>query len=434
MPSPDAAGKDAAGKTVALIVAAGRGARAGAGGPKQYRDLAGKTVLRRTVEAFLHHERVDAVRVVIHRDDHDLYAEAMGNLIGGDLIGDELTGADGLLAPVDGGAERQDSVRLGLESLAANAPGRVLIHDAARPFVDDGTISRVLAALAEADGALAALPVFDTIKEADSADRAPAADARAHVARTVPRDRLWRAQTPQGFRFDALLKAHRAAAGEKLTDDAAVAERAGLAVRLVAGAPDNMKITQAEDFGMAEILLGRHAGRRRKMQTPLHEYRAGSGFDVHAFEDGDAVILCGVAIPHTRKLKGHSDADVGMHALTDAILGAIGQGDIGDHFPPSDPQWKGAPSRVFLEKARDLVRAAGGDIVNCDITLICEAPKIGPHRAAMRAALGEILELDPVRVSVKATTTEELGFTGRREGIAAQASASVRLPIKDGPA
>ena len=425
MPSPDAArqdaaSQDAAGKTVALIVAAGRGARAGAGGPKQYRDLAGKTVLRRTVEAFLHHGDVDAVRVVIHRDDHDLYAEAMG----------DLTGAGGLLAPVDGGAERQDSVRLGLESLAADAPARVLIHDAARPFVDDGTISRVLAALAETDGALAALPVFDTIKEAE--DRADA--TRPNVARTVPRDGLWRAQTPQGFRFDAILGAHRAAAGEKLTDDAAVAEQAGLAVRLVAGAPDNMKITQAEDFGMAEILLGRHAGRQGAMQTPHYEYRTGSGFDVHAFEDGDTVILCGVAIPHTRKLKGHSDADVGMHALTDAILGAIGEGDIGDHFPPSDPQWKGAPSRVFLEKARDLVRAAGGAIVNCDITLICEAPKIGPHRAAMRAALGEILDLDPARVSVKATTTEELGFTGRREGIAAQASASVRLPVQDGPA
>ncbi|MBI1394260.1 MAG: bifunctional 2-C-methyl-D-erythritol 4-phosphate cytidylyltransferase/2-C-methyl-D-erythritol 2,4-cyclodiphosphate synthase [Alphaproteobacteria bacterium] len=387
----------------ALIVAAGRGARAGAGGPKQYRPLAGSAVIAHTLAAFLRHPRIDAVRVVIHRDDRDLYAEAIG----------ALAGQDKLLAPVIGGAERQDSVRLGLESLHDPAPGRVLIHDAARPFVPADVIDRVIDGLDHADGAIAALPVFDTIKKADGADHPCIAD-------TVPRDRLWRAQTPQGFAFAAIRKAHAAAAGRAMTDDAAVAEAAGLNVRLVAGSPDNMKITQAEDFGMAETLLGRRA--------VAYEYRSGHGYDVHQFEPGEAAILCGVAIPHDRKLKGHSDADAGMHALTDAILGAIGEGDIGDHFPPSDPQWKGAPSRIFLEKARDLVSARGGAIVNCDVTLICEAPRIGPHRAAMRGALAEILLVDLDRVSVKATTSEKLGFTGRDEGLAAIATATVRLP------
>jgi len=253
--------------------------------------------------------------------------------------------------------------------------------------------------------------VHDTIKR-ESSDKL--------IEKTVPRDALWRAQTPQGFRYGEILAAHRAAEGQVLTDDAAVAEAAGHSVALIPGSPDNMKITQADDFGMAEILLGR---KRKQM-----EYRTGSGFDVHAFDDGDAVIICGVSIPHVKKLKGHSDADVGMHSLTDAILGAIGEGDIGDHFPPSDPQWKGAPSHIFLEKARDLVAERKGRIVHCDITLICEAPKIGPHRQDMREALGDILKLDASRISVKATTTEELGFTGRREGIAAMATATVALP------
>lgn len=348
------------------------------------------------------------MRVIIHRDDEALYAEAMAGLIG----------RDRLMPPVFGGAERQDSVRLGLESLAGEAPSKVLIHDAARPFVDAAVISRVIKALDSADGAIAALPVFDTIKRADGADHPCIAD-------TVPREKLWRAQTPQGFAFDAILAAHRKASGQTLTDDAAVAEAAGLKVSLAQGSPDNMKITQAEDFGMAEILLGR--------KRAMYEYRTGHGYDVHQFEPGEATILCGVAIPHSAKLKGHSDADAGMHALTDAILGAIGQGDIGDHFPPSDPKWKGAPSRIFLEKACALVRAAGGDVTHCDITLICEAPRIGPHRAAMRTALGEIMKLDPSRISVKATTSEELGFTGRREGLAAMATATVRLPA-DGSA
>lgn len=391
-------------KIVAIIVAAGRGARAGSGGPKQYRTLSGEPVLARTARAFLDHPAVDAVRVVIHAADHDLYDEAMSS----------LRGRQNLLAPATGGGERQDSVRLGLESLTADKPSLVLIHDAARPFIDAATISRVIAAAAETGGAVAALPVFDTLKKSDGG-------VSPEIEETAPRDRLWRAQTPQGFRFEAILAAHRGAAGEALTDDAAVAERAGMKVRLVPGSPDNMKITQAEDFGMAEILLGRKA--------TMFEYRSGNGIDVHQFEDGDAVVLCGVEIPHAKKLKGHSDADAGMHALTDAILGAIGAGDIGDHFPPSDAKWKGAPSRIFLEKARDLVAEKGGAIAHCDVTLICEAPKIGPHRMKMRATLAEILRVSIDRVSVKATTTEELGFTGRREGIAALATASVRLPL-----
>ncbi|MGD9799094.1 MAG: bifunctional 2-C-methyl-D-erythritol 4-phosphate cytidylyltransferase/2-C-methyl-D-erythritol 2,4-cyclodiphosphate synthase [Parvularculaceae bacterium] len=393
-------------QTIAVIVAAGRGARAGAGGPKQYRPLAGEAVLARTTRAFLDHREIDGVRIIIHADDDDLYAEAMG----------ALAGHRKLLAPVHGGKERQDSVRLGLESLDALQPEIVLIHDAARPFIDQATITRVIDAAGATGGAIAALPVFDTLKRSGGGTL-PCIDD------TVPREGLWRAQTPQGFRFAVILAAHRAAAGEALTDDAAVAERAGMTVSLVAGSPDNMKITQAEDFGMAEILLGR--------KKAMNEFRTGSGFDVHEFEPGNAVILCGVSIPHEKKLKGHSDADAGMHALTDAILGAIGEGDIGDHFPPSDPQWKGAPSRVFLEKARDLVVGMGGAITHCDVTLICEAPKIGPHRGAMRAALADILGVGVNRVSVKATTTEQLGFTGRREGIAALATATVRLPAEE---
>ena len=395
------------GKVVALIVAAGRGSRAGVeGGPKQYRPLAGRSVLARTAEVFLKHAQVDAVRIILHQDDHDLYEEAMA----------PLRDHPKLLAPVNGGAERQDSVRLGLLSLEENTPQAVLIHDAARPFIDAATISRVLDALTDHDGAIAALPVFDTIKKSDAAGSPCISD-------TVPRDHLWRAQTPQGFNFTAILSAHRKAEGETLTDDAAVAEVSGLSVALVNGSPDNMKITQAEDFGMAETLLGR--------KTLMKEYRTGHGFDVHAFENGNVVILCGIEIPHDKKLKGHSDADVGMHALTDAILGALGEGDIGDHFPPSDPQWKGAASHIFLEKARDLVSDYGGEITHCDITMMCEAPKIGPHRDAMRNALSEILSVDARKISVKATTTEQLGFTGRREGIAAMATATICLPYED---
>ncbi|MCP5373527.1 MAG: bifunctional 2-C-methyl-D-erythritol 4-phosphate cytidylyltransferase/2-C-methyl-D-erythritol 2,4-cyclodiphosphate synthase [Hyphomicrobiales bacterium] len=380
---------------VALIVAAGRGTRFGGEVPKQYRRLAGEPILRRSLRAFADHPAVDAVRAVIHPDDLALYEAA----------------AEGLatLAPVPGGASRQESVRLGLESLVDDAPDLVLIHDGARPFVDAATIGRVIGALAQADGAIPALPVVDTLKRGDG----------GRITDTVDRAGLWRAQTPQGFRFAAILEAHRRQADRELTDDAAVAERAGLAVALVDGDERNLKVTSQEDLERAEATM------------TATETRVGTGFDVHAFDPAkDEVVLCGVAIPHRAGLAGHSDADVGLHALTDAILGAIAAGDIGDHFPPSDPQWRGAASEVFLAKAADLVAARGGAVLAVDLTLICEAPKVAPHRAAMRDNVARILGIDPGRVSVKGTTTEKLGFTGRGEGIAAQAAATVRLPAE----
>lgn len=393
----------------AVIVAAGRGRRAGGGTPKQYRDLAGRPLIAWTIEAFLDHPRVSSATVIIHPDDRELYDAAIATI-------PERTK---LRPPVHGGAERQDSVRNGLISLEAENPDAALIHDAARPFVSAEVISNVIDGLADHDGAVAALPVFDTVKRARSAeDRV--------IEATLPREKIWRAQTPQGFRYGAIRAAHDRARGQALTDDAAVAEAAGLETALVLGSPDNMKITQAEDFGMAEALIRRtHPG--QVSGSAQMEYRTGQGFDVHAFAPGDHVTLCGVDIPHTHKLSGHSDADAAMHAATDAILGALGEGDIGAHFPPTDPQWKGAPSHIFLAKARDLARDAGGGVTHIDITIICEAPKIGPHRDAMRARMAEILEIDVSRVSVKATTTEKLGFTGRKEGIAALATATVGL-------
>lgn len=380
---------------VALVVAAGRGRRFGGEIPKQYRDLAGRPVLHHTLAAFAGHPRIDGVRAVIHPDDRDLYDAAAGEL--------------DLLDPVPGGGERQDSVRLGLESFEALAPQRVLIHDGARPLLDAATIDRTLDALAENVGAIAALPVADTLKR----------EADGCCADTVDRSAMWRAQTPQGFHYDAILAAHRDCAGRALTDDAAVAEAAGLKVALVMGDEDNFKVTTEQDLARASRLRG---------PAPT-ETRVGTGFDVHRFAAGDHVMLAGVRIAHNRGLLGHSDADVAMHAVTDALLGAIGDGDIGSHFPPSDPAWKDAPSDRFLARARDLVVAErGGRILHVDLTLICEAPKIGPHRAAMRDRLAEILALDRDRLSVKATTTEGLGFSGRGEGIAAQAVATVELP------
>ena len=380
---------------IALVVAAGRGTRLGAPLPKQYLPLAGKPVLRYSLETLTSHPGIEAVRVVFNPDDAASYEAAARGL--------------DLLPPVAGGAARQDSVRLGLESLAAAPPARVLIHDAARPFLDRATIDRVLAALDEAPGAIPALPVKDTVKRGVS----------GRVAETLDRSALWRAQTPQGFDYAAILAAHRAAQGSELSDDAAVAERAGLAVRLVAGSEANFKVTTAEDLEQAERLLLARQG----------DIRTGQGFDVHAFGPGDHVWLCGVKVAHERGLIGHSDADVGLHALTDAILGALGAGDIGQHFPPSDPKWRGAPSHVFLSHAGALVASAAGRIAHLDVTLICERPKIGPHRDAMVARIAEILDLERGRVSVKATTTEGLGFTGRGEGIAAQALATLRLPL-----
>lgn len=382
-------------KTVALIVAAGRGRRFGGAQPKQYAPLGGRTVLAWTVDAFMNHPGVDGVRCVIHPDDQDLYAAA---------VFDIGAGKPGLLPPVFGGATRQDSVRLGLESLVEDGVGRILIHDAARPFVDAGVIDGVLKALETHPGALPALAVTDTLKRGT--------DGR--VEGTAPRDGLFRAQTPQGFAFEAILQAHKALAGRELTDDAQLLEHLGQDVALSPGAENNFKITTEEDLMRAQTLL-----------SAARITRTGSGYDVHKFGPGDHVTLCGVDVPHDRGLVGHSDADVALHALTDALLGAIGAGDIGVHFPPSDPQWKGASSDRFAAHAAELVRAQGGEIVNVDVTVICEAPKLTPHKDAMAARVAEILSLPRERVSVKATTTEGLGAMGRGEGIAATAVANV---------
>jgi 2-C-methyl-D-erythritol 4-phosphate cytidylyltransferase/2-C-methyl-D-erythritol 2,4-cyclodiphosphate synthase len=383
-------------KVAVIIVAAGRGVRAGGGLPKQYRPLAGKPVLAHTLAAFARHGEISRVQAVIHSDDRALYDEAAAGL--------------DLPAPVAGGATRQASVLNGLKALADDAPDLVLIHDGARPLVPAATISAVIAALKTHEGAIAALPVADTLKRGDGSGR---------ITGTVAREGLWRAQTPQGFSFRAIFAAHEAAGHDAHTDDAAVAEAAGLSVALVRDDPRNIKITTAEDFALAEKFLNTET----RMET-----RVGFGFDVHRFRPGDHVWLCGIKVPHDKSLLGHSDADAGLHAVTDALLGAIGEGDIGQHFPPSDPQWKGASSDRFLAHAAGLLRARGGRIVHADVTLICEAPKIGPHRPAMTARMAEILELPASRVSVKATTTEKLGFTGRGEGIAAQAVVTVELP------
>ncbi len=379
---------------IALVVAAGRGTRIGAPLPKQYLPLAGEPLLRHTLRALAAHPRISGVRAVIHADDREHYERAAHGL--------------GLLAPVPGGAQRQDSVRLGLESLAELDPDVVAIHDGARPFVETAPIDRVLDAIRHTPGAAPALAAADTRKRGR--------DGR--IAETVDRSQLWRAQTPQAFRFREILAAHRAAAGLELSDDAAVAERAGLAVSLVAGSETNLKVTAPDDLARAEgLLLAR-----------LGDVRAGQGFDVHPLGAGDSVWLCGIKVPHERALIGHSDADVGLHAITDAILGALGAGDIGQHFPPSDPKWRGTASDRFLRHAAGLVAERGGRIAPVDGTLICVRPKVGPHREAMVARIAEILGLARDRVSVKATTTEKLGFTGREEGIAAQAVATIRLP------
>jgi len=382
---------------VALIVAAGRGTRFGGPLPKQYASLGGKTVLRRTLEAFGTCPAIGAVRVVIAPGDEAHYEASAAGLA--------------LPPPVNGGATRQQSVLNGLEALASRPPEFVAIHDAARPFILSSQIEACLAAAAEdgIDGAVLGIPLADTLKRVDEKER---------IAETVPRTKLWRAQTPQVFRFAALLAAHRKAAGlgaaehSALTDDAAVGELAGLRIVMVSGSEDNRKITTADDLARASAV----------------ETRTAFGFDVHGFADGTAVVLGGISIPHQKALAGHSDADVALHAITDAVLGTIGAGDIGQHFPPSDPQWRGASSDRFLQHAVGLLTDRGGRIVHLDLTLICEAPKIGPHRRAMSESIARIAGVSLERVSVKATTTEGLGFTGRREGIAAQAVATVELP------
>jgi 2-C-methyl-D-erythritol 4-phosphate cytidylyltransferase/2-C-methyl-D-erythritol 2,4-cyclodiphosphate synthase len=379
----------------ALVVAAGRSSRFGGAVPKQYLALGGASVLRHAVAVLAEHPRICNVLVTIRPEDGDLFDRAVAGL--------------GVLPPVAGGPTRQDSVRLGLEALVASCPDRVLIHDGARPFPDPALIDRVIAGLDRAPAAIPCLPLRDTIKHAED----------GVIRETVDRSTLWRAQTPQGFHFDAILAAHRAAVGCALTDDAAVAEAAGLAPLLVDGSEDNFKVTTSEDLAAAERLIAARHG----------DVRIGQGFDVHAFAAGDHVRICGVAIPHEQSLAGHSDADVGLHALTDAVLGAIGAGDIGLHFPPSDPRWRGAASDRFLRHAADLVRARRGVVAAVDVTIICERPKIGPYRAAMVERVAEILGIAADRVSVKATTTDKLGFAGRGEGIAAQAVATLRLPL-----
>lgn len=373
----------------ALIVAAGRGTRAGGEVPKQWRRLGAARVIDHAIAAFRPH--VSRVVVVHHPDDHDL--------------AQSLTG----VTLVPGAATRAGSVKAGLTALEGTGTTHVLIHDAARALIPAAVITGVKAALAHHQGAAPALPVTDALWQGSAAGTVEA-----------PRDRsrLFRAQTPQGFDFATILSAH-AQAGMGAADDVEVARAAGIPVAITQGSEENFKITYPEDFARAEALL-----RLREKDTKM-ELRLGNGYDVHRFGEGDHVWLCGVRVAHERSLQGHSDADVGMHALTDAIYGALAQGDIGQHFPPSDPQWKGAESHIFLRHAIALAREMGYEMMNCDVTLVCERPKIGPHAQEMRAALAAIMGVDVAKVSVKATTSERLGFTGREEGIAALATAAL---------
>jgi 2-C-methyl-D-erythritol 4-phosphate cytidylyltransferase/2-C-methyl-D-erythritol 2,4-cyclodiphosphate synthase len=386
-------GKARAVTVTALIVAAGSGRRLGDPTPKQYHQLGGKPVLRWAVEALAGHPRIDAVRVVAGRDQSDLFAAATAGL--------------GVGAPIAGGETRQESVRLGLEALVADgAPDIVLIHDAARPFCPPAVIDRLLKALARSEGAVPALPVLDTLMRGKG----------RQLGNCVDRTHLNRVQTPQAFRFERILDAHRVKASESFSDDATLARAAYVPVAQVEGDEALAKLTFPGDFERAEERL------RARLVS-----RTGMGFDVHGFSGEGPLMLGGIEVPHSRGLAGHSDADVVLHAITDALLGAAGVGDIGEHFPPSDPQWRGASSDRFLAHAAELIRGRGGIVDHVDCTVIAEEPKVGPHRLAMRARIADILGLDPGAVSIKATTTEGLGFTGRREGIAAQAVASIRM-------
>jgi 2-C-methyl-D-erythritol 4-phosphate cytidylyltransferase/2-C-methyl-D-erythritol 2,4-cyclodiphosphate synthase len=386
-----------------IIVAAGRGERAGAPeqGPKQYRPVGGRPVIAHTLSVFQKHPTVRHVCIVIHPDDDALLHGAIGNAASGTSV-------------VHGRRTRQGSVLAGLDALAGNPPDIVLIHDAVRPFVAASVIDAVIRATLATGAAIPAVAVADTLKRADDS---------ALISGTVDRNGLFAAQTPQGFRFDDILRAHRAAAArDGFTDDASIAEWAGLPVALVRGDAQNVKLTWAEDLKAADRIVIE--------ANTIPDIRTGNGYDVHRFGDGDHVTLCGIVIPHTSSLEGHSDADVALHALTDALLATCGAGDIGDHFPPSDPQWRGAASGIFLRHARDIVIARGGTILNADISLIAEAPKIAPFRAAMQANLASLLGIDRERCSVKATTNEKMGFVGRSEGIAAIATASVYFGAK----
>ncbi len=383
----------------AVVVAAGRGERAGANIPKQYRSIGGEPMIRATLRAFLEHPRIDFVQPVINPSDREIYQHA-------------IAGLKDLLPPVAGGATRQASVRAGLEALASRSPGLVLIHDAARPFVSEPLIDRAIGAARNSGAAVPGVALADTVK---------AVDDSAMVVETLDRSALRSVQTPQAFTFDLILAAHRraqAARQDSFTDDAALAEWAGQRVSVFEGEADNLKVTTQDDFARAEMT--RFAA--------LADVRTGSGFDVHAFAEGDHVMLAAIRIPHSRGVTGHSDADVALHALVDAILGALAEGDIGAHFPPGDPQWRGAASDRFLAFACERVGKRGGVIAHLDVTIVCEAPRISPYRDAMRARIANIAKIAIDRVAVKATTSEKLGFTGRGEGIFAMATATIRLP------
>jgi 2-C-methyl-D-erythritol 4-phosphate cytidylyltransferase / 2-C-methyl-D-erythritol 2,4-cyclodiphosphate synthase len=385
-------------RIAAVVVAGGRGLRAGGDLPKQYRSILGEPVIRPSLATLTRHPGICAVQPVIHPDDVALFQQATNGL--------------DLLPAVPGGATRQASVRAGLEALERERPDLVLVHDAARPFASNALIARAIAAASASGAAIPVIAVSDTVKTVDAAGR---------VTGTIDRTHLRLVQTPQAFAFSALLDAHRrakAAGRDDFTDDAQLAEWAGLKVATFEGEPGNVKLTTNDDFIRAEVAR----------LSALSDVRTGFGFDVHAFGDGDHVMLGGVRISHGRGLTGHSDADVALHALVDAILGALAEGDIGVHFPPTDPQWRGAASDRFLAFAVERVRARGGRIAHLDVTIVCEAPRIGPHRDAIRARIAAIAALPIERVGVKATTSEKMGFTGRGEGMAAFANATVRLP------
>jgi 2-C-methyl-D-erythritol 4-phosphate cytidylyltransferase / 2-C-methyl-D-erythritol 2,4-cyclodiphosphate synthase len=386
------------GSVAAIVVAAGRGLRAGGDMPKQYRRILGEPVIRPSLATLARHPEIGAVQPVVHPDDAALFAASIAGLA--------------LLPSVAGGSTRQASVRAGLEALEQRRPELVLVHDAARPFASAALVSRAVAAARMSGAAVPVIAVADTVKTVD---------ASGAVTGTIDRTNLRMVQTPQAFRFAGLLDAHRrakAAGREDFTDDAALAEWAGLKVTTFEGEAGNVKLTTNDDFTRAEAA---------KLAT-LSDVRTGFGFDVHQFGDGDHVMLGGVRVPHKQGLSGHSDADVILHALVDAILGALADGDIGVHFPPSDPQWRGASSDRFLAFAVERLRDRGGRIAHLDVTVVCEAPRIGPHRDAIRARIAEIAGIGVERVGVKATTSEKMGFTGRGEGMAAFANATVRLP------
>ena len=379
-----------------IIVAAGRGHRFGGDMPKQYLEVHQQPLVRHAVQVFLDHPAIDLILPVIHPDDADILANAL----------------DGLdyLEPVAGGAARQDSVRNGLEALASSAPDYVLVHDAARPMVAPALIDRVIEALQDTPGVIPGIAVVDTLKRADD---------DGIITDSVSRDGLWRAQTPQGFKYADLLAAHRSVIGQELTDDAAVMEASGHRIAVVLGDENNIKVTTPDDLMRMEEIMSDDSAQAKPVRSP--SFRIGSGYDVHKLGPGDHVTLCGVEIASERALIGHSDADVALHAVTDAVFGAIADGDIGSHFPPTNSQWRGASSDQFLAYACERMRERGFELSNIDLTIICEKPIIGPHRDAMRARLAEIAQIDVSCVSVKATTTERLGFTGRGEGIAAEA-------------